>query len=74
MPTRDFREMYPALPFDLAGSELFDELKAYCEAINSYPDSFAKNRVSFQTHLLSIICPVGGESQAGSSDNFKPSS
>lgn len=56
MSTRHIRKTYPAMPFDISKSELSEELQAYFEAIHSYPDRFAKTRVSFQEHLLNILC------------------
>jgi len=54
MSTHDICKLHPALP--TAESQLCQELLAYYEAIQSYPDYFAKTRVSFQRHLLNVIC------------------
>ena len=62
MPTRDDRSKYPASPFDIAESQLCQELEAYYEAIHTYPDHFAQTPMSFQEHLLHIIC--AGREQA----------
>jgi hypothetical protein len=64
MPTRHIRKMYPAVPFDIAESDLARELQAYYQAIYSYPDRYAKTRMSFQRHLLHVILAFHGQSRA----------
>ncbi len=55
MSTRHIHKTYPAVPFNVAESQLCRELQAYYEAIHSYPDLFAKTGVSFQAHLLNVM-------------------
>jgi hypothetical protein len=59
MPARQFRKTYPATLFNISEPELCRELEAYLQAINSYPDYFAKTGVTFEQHLLNVIAQAG---------------
>jgi hypothetical protein len=54
MSTPDICQMHPTVPS--TESHLCQELQAYYEAIQSYPEYFARSRVGFQQHLLNVIC------------------
>jgi hypothetical protein len=64
MSTRHIRKIYSTVPFETAETQLCQELQAYFEAIHSYPERFAKAPVSFQEHLLNVICSAGTASRA----------
>jgi hypothetical protein len=53
--TRHIRKVYPPMPFNIAQTELSRELEVYYQAIHSYPDHFARTRLTFQRHLLNIM-------------------
>ncbi len=63
--SRHVRKVYPSMPFDLAESELARELELYYQAIHSYPDHFAKSRLTFQRHLFNMmnVVEAGARSQ-----------
>jgi hypothetical protein len=43
------------MPFAIGESELSRELEIYYQAICSYPDHFARTRLTFEQHLLNIM-------------------
>lgn len=65
MRTRQIRKTYPAMPFDIAEAKLSRELELYYQAIHSYPDHFARTRLSFQRHLLNIMNVVNVPESSG---------
>ena len=65
MSTQEIRKTYPVAPFEVAESQLCQELQAYYKAIQSYPDHFARERLTFQKHLLNVICSVQENRSAG---------
>ena len=58
MSARQTRKPLPAMPFDVAEAQLCQELQAYLQAINSYPDQFAQTGLTFEKHLLNVITGV----------------
>jgi hypothetical protein len=72
--TSHVRKAYPPMPFDIAESELSQELEIYYQAIHSYPAHFARTRMSFQQHLLNIMCMVQAASEAAGPERMKPAS
>lgn len=64
MLARHIRKTQAAVPFNVAESQLRLELEIYFEAIHSYPDHFARTGVSFQRHLLNVICAASGQGQS----------
>lgn len=71
MRSRHIRNIYPPMPFDIAESELSRELEIYYQAIHSYPDHFARNRLSFQRHLLNIMGAVHTATQDAGAECMK---
>lgn len=74
MRTRHIRKVYPAMPFDIGDTELSRELEIYYQAIHSYPDCFARSRVSFQQHLLNIMGVSHPVSRGAEPECMKPAS
>lgn len=74
MLNRQIRKMYSGIPFEIAESQLSHELQAYFQAIHSYPAHFAKSRVSFQRHLLNVICSGGDEPPTDAVEHLEPTS
>ena len=72
--TRHIRKVYPPMPFDIGDTELSRELEIYYQAIHSYPDCFARTRVTFQEHLLNMMGVVPPLSQAADTECMKPAS
>jgi hypothetical protein len=72
--TRQIREVYPPIPFDIAESELSRELEIYYQAIHSYPDHFARTRLTFQQHLLNIMGVVQAASRGAEAECMKSAS
>ena len=56
--TRHIRKVYPTMPFNIVESELSRELEIYYQAIYSYPDHFARTRLTFEQHLLNMMSVV----------------
>jgi hypothetical protein len=71
---RHIRKLYPAIPFDMAETELSQELEIYYQAIHSYPDHFARTRLSFQQHLLNIMDGARTQCDASGSERMKSAS
>lgn len=74
MRSRHILKLYPPMPFAIAESELSRELEIYYEAIHSYPDHFAKTRLTFEQHLLNIMGVVQAASQGTGADCMKSAS
>ena len=74
MRSRHIRKVYPPMPFDIAGSELPRELEIYYQAIYSYPDHFARTRITFQQHLLNVMGLVQESSPEAGPDCMKSAS
>lgn len=74
MRTRHIRKMYPPMPFDIAQSELAQELEIYYQAIHSYPDHFARTRLTFEQHLLNIMSVEQPASQGAEAECMKSAS
>lgn len=55
MQARNFRKTSPAKMFEVNEEQLRQELQAYLEAIQSYPDQFATTGMTFAEHLLNVI-------------------
>ncbi|HVO64603.1 MAG TPA: hypothetical protein VMT53_27020 [Terriglobales bacterium] len=74
MRTRHIGKVYPAVPFDIVESELSRELEIYYQAIHSYPDHFARTRLTFQRHLMNMMGMVQTGSQGSASECLKSAS
>ena len=74
MQARHIGKVYPAMSFDIAESELSRELEIYFQAIHSYPDHFARTRVTFQRHLMNMMGVVQTGSECNGSEYLKSAS
>jgi hypothetical protein len=71
---RQVGKVYPAMSFDVPESELSRELEIYYQAIHSYPDHFARTRVTFQKHLMNMLGVVQAGSERSRSEYLKSAS
>ncbi len=74
MRARHIRKLYPRMPFDMAETELSQELEIYYQAIHSYPDHFARTRLSFQQHLMNIMDGARTDLDGAGSERMKSAS